>query len=145
MRNFDTLAYKESIENLKNIESLDYFLSFYDEDCWFVDPFHHVQGKVLIKRLFENMFKNLNNPQFINLKMLSNEAIIVVSWSFIVQRRGDKGIHSVQGSTWIEVNKKGLISYQRDYWDSFQLFQTFKFLKIPLEFIKTIFSKAQIK
>ena len=91
------------------------------------------------------MFKNLNNPQFINLKMLSNEAIIVVSWSFIVQRRGDKGIHSVQGSTWIEVNKKGLISYQRDYWDSFQLFQTFKFLKIPLEFIKTIFSKAQIK
>ena len=145
MDNFDILAYRKSVENLNSLENLDNVLSFYDDECYFKDPFHDAQGKDVVKRLLENMFLNLNNPQFINLKMLSNEAIIVVSWSFIVQRRGDKGIHSVQGSTWIEVNKKGLISYQRDYWDSFQLFQTFKFLKIPLEFIKTIFSKAQIK
>ena len=34
-----------------------------------------------------NMFKGLNNPRFTDLKMLSDEAIIVISWTFVFEKK----------------------------------------------------------
>ena len=92
-----------------------------------------------------NMFKGLNNPRFTDLKILSDEAIIVMSWTFVFERKGSKKQSCIKGSSWIQVNEKGYISHHHDYWDSVELFQTFKLLRFPLKFIKTIFSKAQVR
>ena len=59
--------------------------------------------------------------------------------------KGKKIESCIKGSSWIQVNKKGYISHHHDYWDSVELFQTFKLLRFPLKFIKTIFSKAQVR
>ena len=42
---FNSIAFKEAFENLKDIENLDDVLSFYDEKCYFKDPFHNIQSK----------------------------------------------------------------------------------------------------
>ena len=134
-----------AVENLENEEHIDDFLSFYDKKCYFKDPFHDIQGKILLRKLFENMFKNLNNPRFIDLKIISEKDIINMSWTFVFQKKGENVQNHIHGMSWLKVNEKGLISHQRDYWDSVELFQAFKLLKLPLQYIKKIFSKAQIE
>ena len=142
---FNSIAFKEAFENLKDVKNLDYVLSFYDEKCYFKDPFHNIQSKKLIRKLFVNMFQTVNNPRFTDLKMVSDGSIIVISWTFVFERKGKKIESCIKGSSWIQVNKKGYISHHHDYWDSVELFQTFKLLRIPLQFIKAIFSKAQAR
>ena len=139
------MAFKESFVNLKDIDNLDDVLSFYDEKCCFKDPFHNINSKELIRKLFVNMFQNLNNPRFTDLKMLSDGSIIVLSWTFVFEKKGKKIQNCIKGSSWIQINERGYISNHLDYWDSVELFQTFKLLRFPLLFIKTIFSKAQIR
>mgnify|MGYP001303325552 FL=1 len=142
---FNSIAFKQAFENLKDIDNLDDVLAFYDEECYFKDPFHNIRSKKLIRRLFVNMFKGLNNPRFTDLKILSDEAIIVISWTFVFERKSNKIQNCIKGSSWIKVNEKGYISHHHDYWDSVELFQTFKLLRFPLKFIKAIFSKAQVR
>ncbi|MEL0254962.1 MAG: nuclear transport factor 2 family protein [Burkholderiaceae bacterium] len=142
---FNSIAFKKAFENLKDIENLDDVLSFYDEKCYFKDPFHNIQSKSLMRKLFVNMFQTVNNPRFTDLKMLSDGSIIVLSWTFIFERKGKKIQNCIKGSSWIQVNEKGYISHHHDYWDSVELFLTFKLLRFPLQFIKTIFSKAQVR
>lgn len=142
---FNSIAFKQAFENLKDIDNLDDVLAFYDEECHFEDPFHNIRSKKIIRKLFVNMFKGLNNPRFTDLKILSDEAIIVMSWTFVFERKGKKIQNCIKGSSWIQVNEKGYISHHHDYWDSVELFQTFKLLRFPLKFIKTIFSKAQVR
>ena len=142
---FNSIAFKQAFENLKDIDNLDDVLAFYDEECYFKDPFHNIRSKKIMRKLFVNMFKGLNNPRFTDLKILSDEAIIVMSWTFVFERKGKKIQNCIKGSSWIQVNEKGYISHHHDYWDSVELFQTFRLLKFPLKFIKTIFSKAQVR
>ena len=142
---FNSIAFKEAFENLKDIENLDDVLSFYDENCYFKDPFHSIHSKSLMRKLFVNMFQTVNNPRFTDLKMLSDGSIIVLSWTFVFERKGKKSQSCIKGSSWIQVNEKGYISHHHDYWDSVELFLTFKLLRFPLQFIKTIFSKAQVR
>ena len=142
---FNSIAFKEAFENLKDIGNLDNVLSFYDEECRFRDPFHNIQSRRVMRKLFVNMFQTVNNPRFTDLKMLSDGSIIVLSWTFVFERKGKKIQNCIKGSSWIQVNEKGYISHHHDYWDSVELFQTFKLLRFPLRFIKTIFSKAQLR
>ncbi|MEL0326370.1 MAG: nuclear transport factor 2 family protein [Burkholderiaceae bacterium] len=142
---FNSIAFKKAFENLKDIENLEDVLSFYDEKCYFKDPFHDIQSKSLMRKLFVNMFQTVNNPRFTDLKMLSDGSIIVLSWTFVFERKGKKSQNYIKGSSWIQVNEKGYISHHHDYWDSVELFQIFKLLKVPLQFIKTIFSKSQVR
>ena len=142
---FNSIAFKESFENLKDIDNLDDVLAFYDEECYFKDPFHNIRSKKIIRKLFVNMFQTVNNPRFTDLKMLSDEAIIVMSWTFVYEKKGERVQNCIQGLSWIRVNEEGFISYHHDYWDSVELFQTFRLLRFPLKFIKTIFSKAQVR
>ena len=142
---FNSIAFKEAFERLKDKDNLDDVLSFYDEKCYFKDPFHNIQSKSLMRKLFVNMFQTVNNPRFTDLKMLSDGSIIVLSWTFVFERKGKKIQSCIKGSSWIQVNEKGYISHHHDYWDSVELFQTFKLLKFPLQFIKIIFAKAQAR
>ena len=142
---FNSIAFKEAFENLKDIGNLDDVLSFYDEKCYFRDPFHNIQSKSLMRKLFVNMFQTLNNPRFTDLKMLSDGAIIAMSWTFVFERKGKKIQNCIKGSSWIQVNEEGFISHHHDYWDSVELFQAFKLLRLPLQFIKIIFAKAQAR
>ena len=142
---FNSIALKESFENLRDINNLDDVLAFYDEKCCFRDPFHSINSKKHMRRLFVNMFQTVNNPRFTDLKMLSDGSIIVLSWTFVFERKGKKVQNCIRGSNWIQVNEKGYISHHHDYWDSVELFQTFKLLRYPLRFIKTIFSRAQVR
>ena len=98
-----------------------------------------------MRKLFVNMFQSVNNPRFTDLKMLSDGSIIVLSWTFVFERKGKKVQNCIRGSSLIQVNEKGFISHHYDYWDSVELFQTFKLLRSPLQFIKKIFSKAQVR
>ena len=142
---FNSIAFKKAFENLRDVKNLDDVLSFYDEKCYFKDPFHNIQSKKVIRKLFVNMFQTVNNPRFTDLKMVSDGSIIVLSWTFVFERKGKKIQSCIKGSSWIQVNEKGYISHHHDYWDSVELFQTFKLLRFPLQFIKTIFSKAQVR
>jgi len=142
---FNSIAFKQAFENLKDINNLNDVLVFYDEECYFKDPFHNLNSKKHIRKLFVNMFQTVNNPRFTDLKMLSDGSIIVLSWTFVFERKGRKIQNCIKGSSWIQVNEKGYISHHHDYWDSAELFQTFRLLKFPLQFIKTIFSRAQAR
>ena len=94
---FNSNAFKEAFENLKDIENLDDVLSFYDEKCYFKDPFHNIQSKKLMKA-FVTMFQTVNNPRFTDLKMLSDGSIIMLSWTFVFERKGKK-VRGIKGSS----------------------------------------------
>ena len=87
---FNSIAFKQAFENLKDIDNLDDVLAFYDEECCFKDPFHNIRSKQIIRKLFVNMFKGLDNPRFTDLKILSDEAIIVMSWTFVFEKKGKR-------------------------------------------------------
>ena len=119
IRYFETLT-PQSINDLDNLTG---------EDFTFSDPFNHLINRRDVKRLFRQMFDDVDNPAFeiSDSFWTENGTKAVLKWRFAGEAQ-KIGKLDFEGLSEIYFDDTGLITSHIDYWDAAQHF----FEKIPL-------------
>lgn len=112
----DIVAWFESLEatSLRELER------YYAADAWFKDPFNEVRGVAAIRRIFEHMFKTLDQPRFRVTERIADRAGAVLLWEFRFAFKGAK--RCIRGASHLRFDAQGCILWHRDYWDAAEEF-----------------------
>ncbi len=97
-------------------QSLDRFPEFYAANAWFKDPFNEVRGVDAIRRIFEHMFRQVENPRFVVTERLAEAGRAMLVWEFPVSRRGAPQI--IRGVSHLCFDAEDRVVMHRDYWDT---------------------------
>ena len=116
--------------NLSEVSLLE-IESLYDSNCFFKDPFNELKGISKITKIFTHMFKELEDPRFIFVDVISNEDQSFFTWDFVFKKNGSN--FKIHGSSHIKWESDKVI-FHRDYWDVGEEI----LLKIPV--VKRIYS-----
>ena len=117
--------YIKLFENL-NLENLNKFDEFLEENIYFEDPFNKVNGIKNFKRIFSNTLKNLDNVKFKVSNIISKQNIHIIKWEMTYFAFNKS--NSIFGLSEVTVSKSKKIISHIDYWDSYNNFYT----KIPI-------------
>ena len=126
----------EWYENLTKAD-LERINEFYDEACFFKDPFNEFLGRGKIKNIFVEMFAKLENPRFIFIDKLKQDNQVFITWDFVFTI--NKKNYQIHGSSHLKLNEEMKIVYHRDYWDVGEEL----LLKIPV--VKNIYGALRKK
>ena len=101
-------------------QSVARFPEFYDRDAWFKDPFNTVSGVDAIQRIFEHMFRQVEEPRFIVTEQLADGEHAVLLWDFHFRSRlsGKTRRQTIRGVSHLRFSQDGRVIYHRDYWDA---------------------------
>lgn len=98
---------------------LDRLASVYTEDAQFRDPFNRVQGLPAIRRIFEHMFATLEQPRFVILDVVVQDAQCFLTWDFrFGMKRLGRGEQCIHGGSHLRFAHDGRVLQHRDYWDA---------------------------
>ncbi len=95
----------------------------YATDARFKDPFNDVQGLPAIGRIFEHMFRQLDQPRFTVRDIVAQGDALFLTWDFDFrtgrpgQRRGARAMQ-IHGASHLRFNPSGQVAMHRDYWDA---------------------------
>lgn len=116
-------------------ESLDRIGEYYCADASFRDPFNQVVGIDAIQTIFHHMFENTQSPRFVLDTPLCDGLAAFVTWQFHFGLRGKHLI--IEGSSHLEFNDQGKVTFHRDYWDaSEELYEKLPLIGSLLRWIK---------
>lgn len=87
-------------------------------DVVFRDPFNDTRGQEAMQRVFEQMFRDVRDPRFRIIRVLSNDAFCFVNWQFTGRIRGLREPVDFTGMSEIRLASNGLVSRHIDYWDA---------------------------
>lgn len=106
---FETLT-RASVQALGNV---------YTDDAYFKDPFNEARGLAAVKRVFEHMFAQLEEPRFRIERAVADGDDAFLTWEchFRLKRPGS-GPQSIRGASHIQFAPDGRVAYHRDYWDA---------------------------
>lgn len=93
--------------------SLGRFPEFYTADAFFKDPFNEVRGVEAIRRIFEHMFEQVEDPHFVVTERLADDNSAMLVWEF----RYGKG-QRIRGVSHLRFADDGRVAWHRDYWDA---------------------------
>lgn len=96
---------------------------FYTEHAFFKDPFNEVRGVAAIRRIFEHMFEQVEDPRFVVTERLADENSAMLVWEF---RYGNG--QRIRGVSHLRFADDGRVAYHRDYWDAAEEL----YLKLPV-------------
>ena len=91
--------------------------SHYASDAYFRDPFNEVRGVVRIRRVFEHMFEQVDEPRFEVTERIAAEGAAFLAWDFTFRFRPDGEPVTVRGATHVRFDGEGKVAYHCDYWD----------------------------
>ena len=97
-------------------QSLERFAEFYAADAWFKDPFNEVRGVTAIRRIFDHMFRQVENPCFVVTERLAEVDRAMLVWEFRFSRQGRPQI--IRGASHLHFDAEGRVISHRDYWDA---------------------------
>lgn len=98
---------------------LERLVSVYTEDARFRDPFNRVQGLPAIRRIFEHMFATLEQPRFVILDVVVQDAQCFLTWNFrFGMKRLGRGEQCIHGGSHLRFAHDGRVLQHRDYWDA---------------------------
>lgn len=97
-------------------QSLERFPDFYAADAWFKDPFNEVRGVEAIRRIFEHMFRQVENPRFVVTERLGEADRAMLVWEFRFSRRGTPQV--IRGASHLRFDAEDRVIMHRDYWDT---------------------------
>ncbi len=97
-------------------QSLARFPEFYAADAWFKDPFNEVHGVDAIRRIFEHMFRQVENPRFVVTERLAQADRAMLVWEFHFVRQGTPQL--IRGASHLHFDVAGRVAVHRDYWDA---------------------------
>ncbi len=126
----------DSFENLTK-ENVGTLVELYSTNAYFKDPFNEVTGQSEIKAIFEHMFRQVDEPQFLisHSILQDNDAFIV--WDFKFRIKGKRSQQTIHGSTHLRFGLDQKLEYHRDYWDAAEeLYEKIPVLKVLMRFIK---------
>ncbi|MEI8402302.1 MAG: nuclear transport factor 2 family protein [Alcaligenaceae bacterium] len=98
--------------------SLAHIENIYAQTATFRDPFNQVAGIESIRRIYQHMFEQLDEPRFVITAKLVEAAAAFMTWQFLFTLRGKAYV--IEGSTHFSLDQQGLIVLHRDYWDAAQ-------------------------
>jgi len=101
-------------------ESLDRLGEFYGEDAAFKDPFNEVRGTAAIRRIFEHMFRQVDEPRFIVTGKVADSGGAMLAWEFHFRPRawGGGAVQILRGVSHLTFGADGRVAIHRDYWDA---------------------------
>ncbi|AWB32873.1 nuclear transport factor 2 family protein [Orrella marina] len=96
-------------------DTLDSIATVYGPNARFRDPFNDVSGLRSIRQIYAHMFESLENPRFTVTESVEQASHLCVVWMFQFSWRGRP--IEFEGTTWFDLDERGLISRHRDFWD----------------------------
>ena len=125
-------------ENLNKNISIEEYRTIFSEEIYFEDPFQKTKGIKAIYKIFEHMYKSVDEPRFIVKEIIEQENIAYLQWNFIFKYKNCKDIESFTGVSRIELNDDLKVISHIDYWDAASnIYEKVPLLKSILRFIKT--------
>lgn len=93
---------------------------FYALQAYFKDPFNEVNSVIDIRRIFQDMFVHVINPRFVVHTAIEQGKQAFIAWDFLFEmHRFKKGeTQCVRGSSHLQFNDEGKVTFHRDYWDA---------------------------
>jgi limonene-1,2-epoxide hydrolase len=126
-RFFETIAR----ENIDRIDDL------YGQDAYFKDPFNEVHGLKNIKAIFEHMFEQVDDPEFVITQSISQDNQTFLLWEFAYAIKGMHNRLHIHGGTHLRFDSEGKIVHHRDYWDAAEeLYEKLPVLKYLMKFLR---------
>jgi len=102
----------------------------YSEGAGFKDPFNDVRGHGSIQRIFEHMFRQVDQPRFsVGAAALEGDTAFL-EWTMGFRARGGRGPERfIRGCTMLRFDDAGRVCWHRDYWDAAEeLYETLPIL-----------------
>ena len=90
----------------------------YDAHAYFKDPFNEVHEQSDIMKIFQHMFKQVDDPCFVIKRTVQQDDNAFIVWDFEFRSRGKTELQIIHGASHIRFNPAGLVIYHRDYWDA---------------------------
>jgi hypothetical protein len=107
------------------IQTVDALAAFYAPNAVFTDPFQTVTGRTKIAQIYRSMFQNLDNPRFVNLRVLGavTPTEVMIGWDFEFAFKPCGPRQSIAGASRLTLDDQGMILEHLDYWDASRLMQ----------------------
>ncbi len=120
----DTKAFI-AVASTLSVETVDHLAAFYAPDATFTDPFQTVRGRTKIAHVYRSMFDQLDNPRFVNVRVLGAEAPgeVMIGWDFEFAFKSGGARVTIPGSSRLTLDHQGMIHEHLDYWDASRLMQ----------------------
>jgi len=92
----------------------------YAADAYFRDPFNEVRGIAELRRIFEHMYENLDEPRFRITETIREGDRAVLIWDFDFRgKKWQPGVtQTIHGLSVVRFAADGRVNYHRDYWDA---------------------------
>lgn len=108
--------YTHFFETITKKTPLSEYANIYTQNAFFKDPFHEINDLQKIYDIFQNMFKNLENPRFKIVETASNPIHLFVVWEFHFSLKGKAD--SFKGMSQLTLDSEGKINSHIDFWDA---------------------------
>ncbi len=94
--------------------------SVYADDASFRDPFNEVRGLDALRRIFDHMYENLDEPRFRILETIleGDSAVLIWDFDFRVKRWNPSVTRRIHGLSHVRFGPDGRVTHHRDYWDA---------------------------
>jgi steroid delta-isomerase len=92
----------------------------YAADAYFRDPFNEVRGIAELRRIFEHMYENLDEPRFRITETIreGDRAVLIWDFDFRVKKWQPGVTQTIHGLSVVRFAADGRVNYHRDYWDA---------------------------
>jgi steroid delta-isomerase len=101
-------------------QSLARFGEYYADDAFFKDPFNELRGLKEVMRVFEHMYRTLDEPRFVVTARLVDGDQCFLTWDFRFRFKSVRPEveQTIRGSTHLKFAADGRVNFHRDYWDA---------------------------
>lgn len=107
--------------------NVDQLTAFYATDCEFIDPFQRVQGREKVRAIYADMFAQLHQPCFDNVRLLGQSTgptpEFIIGWDFKFSLNANSEQKVIAGCSLLRLNDQNEIALHHDYWDASQVMQ----------------------
>ena len=109
---------------------------FYADAVHFSDPFNDVRGVAALRRVFAQMFDELDSPSFVVIDRIVDGNQAFLSWDFGFRRRRGRAI-CIHGASHLRFGDDGRVVVHRDYWDAAQqLYEKLPLIGGPMRWLR---------
>lgn len=111
----------DNLNQLENDQALETMVfELYAADATFEDPIQKVRGRKAIVGMYQDMVKIFPELSAVMKREVRNEHVHVAEWDMTFKAKYWPKAITISGTTWLEVDSKGMILSHKDYWDLWQ-------------------------
>lgn len=112
------------MDNLNQLESdqalEEMVFELYAPDATFEDPLQRVRGRKAIVDMYRDLVKIFPELSAVMKREVRTEHAHVAEWDMTFKSKFWPKAITISGTTWLEVDSKGMILGHKDYWDLWQ-------------------------